>query len=61
MRTIVINQHDNYITDEAIVEKVLHMVEFGYGSITIGGLVASYNDCQIVEDERVIFINVEKL
>lgn len=60
MRTIVINQHDNYITDEKLIEKIKHMVNHGYGSIEHNGLMASYTDCQMVEGDRIIFINVEE-
>lgn len=54
----VLNQHNKYIIDKHIIEKIEHMLEFGYGSITINNTIASYSHEVEVDGERIVFINV---
>ena len=60
-----INQRNQYIVNQAnhplykdITNKLEHMVNNGYGSITINNTIAAFDHEVEVEGERIVFINV---
>jgi len=54
----VLNQHGKYIIDKDIITKVEHMINNGYGSITINNTIAAYDGDTEVDGEKIVFIKV---
>lgn len=54
----IVNQYDKYIIDENAIEKVLHMVNNGYGCINIDGTRVIYKDTIQTEDGDIIMVHV---
>ena len=67
MKTIIKNQHGNIITDRYNHETKLtnycslieHMAVHGYASVNLDGHEVTVKREDLVDDERVIFVNVE--
>ena len=60
-----INQHKKYIVNQAnhplykdITTKLEHMMNNGYGSITINNTIAAFDHEVEIDNERIVFINV---
>ena len=67
MRTIILDQNgkfiqDRYENDTKITnyeEKINHMLNNGYGSIKIDGLCVHYEDTDMIDGDRYVYVNVE--
>ena len=65
----IIDQHGNFIQDRYdhdkkitnYEEKIEHMINYGYGSITIDGLSISYEDTAMIDGDRYVYVNVERV